>query len=260
MSGWFDIGVNLTDKRLDTDLVVNNALKVGVNRMAITGTDVEGSEEAQRIAARFPGTLYSTAGVHPHYAKDVSANYLEKLQALAASPNVVAIGECGLDFNRNFSPASDQLTVFEQQLELACELNMPVFLHERDAFEQQIQLLTKYLPNLPGAVVHCFTGNQGQMSKYLDLGLYIGITGWLCDPKRGEDLRHAASILTLDKVLLETDAPYLMPKSLKTKSRNNEPANLPHIAEELAKIMAVELSILQQHSYANSCKLFQLKL
>lgn len=259
MSHWFDIGVNLTDKRLDAGALVESACLADVQRIAVTGTSVEGSEQALYLAHKYPNQLVSTAGVHPHYAKDVDDHYLSNLANLAQDPQVVAIGECGLDFNRNFSPPEIQIKVFEQQLLLAAELSLPVFLHERDAFEQQIRLLSKHRASITGGVVHCFTGSLSQMQQYVDLGFYIGVTGWVCDPKRGEALREAVSQLPLDKVVLETDAPYLMPKTLKSKSRNNQPANLPHIAQAVASIMNVELSELQRCSTENALTLFQLE-
>lgn len=258
MSNWFDIGVNLTDKRLEPGSTIESALSVGVKKIAVTGTSIEASNDALALCKKFSAQLVCTAGIHPHYAKDVTDNYLQQLTELAGDPLVVAIGECGLDFNRNFSPADAQLAVFEQQLNLASDLSMPVFLHERDAFEQQLSLLKKYQNRLTGGVVHCFTGTLEQMQRYLELGLYIGITGWVCDPKRGDALREAVSKLPLERVLLETDAPYLMPKTLKSKSRNNQPANLPHIAETVSTLMKVEVHQLQKHSFQNAMTLFQL--
>ena len=258
MSLWFDIGVNLADKRLSEPNIISDASSAGVAFLAATGTDVEESIKAADIAADYPGYVFSTAGVHPHYAKDVSDHYLQDLAALAKRPQVLAIGECGLDFNRNFSPTDTQLRVFEQQLELAVELQLPVFLHEREAFDQQIALLKKYRSGLVGGVAHCFTGDIHQMQGYLELDLYVGITGWLCDPKRGESLRHAVQTLPLERVLLETDAPYLLPKTLKSKARTNVPANLPHIAEHLATLMDVDIAVLQQQALKNSFSLFQL--
>jgi TatD DNase family protein len=174
----------------------------------------------------------------------------------------VAIGECGLDFNRNFSTPEQQLLAFEQQLKLACELDLPVFLHERDAFDPQIELLTKYHKELKGGVVHCFTGNIEQMSRYLDLGLYIGITGWVCDLKRGQALRDAVKSLPLNRILLETDAPYLRPKGLannrKVDNGNNEPAYLPYIAEEVAGLMATDINTIQVASLNNTQTLFNI--
>lgn len=258
MSYWFDIGVNLTNERLPTHEVVERAIESDVMKMAVTGTDLQESASALLLSKQYPGNLVSTAGIHPHYAKDVPADYIEQLRKLASDPKVVAIGECGLDFNRNFSPPEQQLNVFEEQLRLAVELKKPVFLHERDAFDAQLKLLQIYRSELVGGVVHCFTGNIDQMKAYLELDLFIGVTGWLCDQKRGSQLRDAVTELPLSHVLLETDAPYLMPKTLKTKKRQNEPANLPHIAEHLANLMDVELQLLQAHCAANSQTLFQL--
>lgn len=258
MSHWFDIGVNLPDQRLDTEEVVAFAFEQDVKGMLLTGTSEHRSHEAASLAANYPGQLFSTAGVHPHNAKDVSENFVKVLGELASLPSVKAIGECGLDFNRDFSPRQDQIRVFTQQLELAIELNMPVFLHERDGFETQYKILQQYRGDLVGGVVHCFTGTLEQMQAYLELDLYIGITGWICDPKRGVALQHAAAHLPLDRVLLETDSPYLMPKSMQSKSRNNQPANLPHIATQLASIMGVSVQDLKQHCWHNSNQLFAL--
>lgn len=258
---WFDIGVNLTDKRMELNAVVERARLASVNHILITGSNVEQSDEAAKIASQLPQMLASTAGIHPHYAAEATADYIQQLTRIALQTEVVAIGECGLDFNRNFSPRDVQLEVFEAQLQLACELKKPVFLHERDAFEQQILLLRKYRPQLVGGVAHCFTGNEAQMRAYLDLDLYIGVTGWLCDVKRGEALRQAVKKLPLERVLLETDAPYLLPKTLEKSEKkfthgNNEPYHLPHIAEHLAPLMDVSVEQLEQHSCLNACNLF----
>jgi TatD DNase family protein len=259
---WFDVGVNLMDKRLSVEPTLERANLADVKHLLITGTNVEESRNAASLAQLHPGRLYCTAGIHPHHAKDAGSSYLDELRTLAALPQVLAIGECGLDFNRNFSTPEQQLAVFEQQLILASELNMPVFLHERDAFDAQINLLEKYHSTLAGGVAHCFTGDKQQMQAYLDLGFYIGITGWVCDQKRGQALREAVRKLPLDRLLLETDAPYLKPKTLSPEERklssNNEPCYLPHIASQLAALMNVEWTELQHHSYRNTCHLFRL--
>lgn len=247
----------MPDKRLSVDSVLEGALSADVVFMLLTGTSVEASAASLALAHQHPHRLFSTAGVHPHNAKDVSADFNAQLTRLARDPHVLAIGECGLDFNRNFSPVADQMRVFEQQLELACTLQLPVFLHERDAFDQQLGLLDKYIDDLVGGVAHCFTGNTQQMQAYLDRGLYIGVTGWVCDPKRGRDLRDAIADLPLSRVLLETDAPYLMPKTLKNAGNTNVPANLPHIAQQVAQCMSQPLSTLQQASWHNSQALFK---
>ncbi|MFT2089431.1 TatD family hydrolase [Paraglaciecola sp. 2405UD69-4] len=255
-----DIGVNLTDKRLERTAVIERAINASVSKMIVTGSSLESSKEARTISTQYQNTLYCTAGVHPHHAKEYTEQTTTELRALTAHPEVVAIGECGLDFNRNFSTPTEQLYAFEQQLQLACDLKLPVFLHERDAFDEQIKLLKQYRTGLVGGVAHCFTGSSEQMAAYLDLDLYIGITGWFCDPKRGQALREAIPSLPLKNLLLETDAPYLRPKGLannrKLDKGNNEPAYLPYIAAELANLMEIEQQELQQASYYNTCKLF----
>jgi TatD DNase family protein len=259
---WCDIGVNFTDNRLIFEPVYERALAANVNHIIITGTNLDKSQKAIQLAEQYPHHLSTTAGVHPHDASQFNIQTLNDLKTLAKSDRVVAIGECGLDFNRNFSTPTEQLFAFEQQLKLACELGLPVFLHERDAFEAQIELLTKYQKALKGGVVHCFTGNIEQMNRYLDLDLYIGITGWVCDLKRGQALRDAVQSLPLNRILLETDAPYLRPKGLannrKVDNGNNEPAYLPFIAQEVANLMATDIKTLQLASHTNTQTLFNI--
>lgn len=259
---WVDIGVNLPNSRLKLEPMLARAATADVNKIILTGTDLTQSRQAADLAGDYPGRLFSTAGVHPHSAKDVTDDYLDTIRQLATCPQVVAIGECGLDFNRNFSPPEQQIKVFQQQLELASELALPVFLHERDAFAEQYALLKKYRSQLTGGVVHCFTGDVAQMQAYLELDLYIGITGWVCDQQRGHALREAVTSLPLERLLLETDAPYLRPKTLgehKIKGvSQNEPCYLPHIAHQLSELMQIELSEIQRHSAYNSHQLFPL--
>ena len=259
---WCDIGVNFTDKRLHFEPVFERALAADVSHIIITGTSLDKSKQAIRLAQQYPNHLSTTVGVHPHDASQFTVQTINELKTLAESKSVVAIGECGLDFNRNFSTPDEQLFAFEQQLKLACELGLPVFLHERDAFEAQIKLLTKYHKELKGGVVHCFTGDIEQMNRYLDLDLYIGITGWVCDLKRGQALREAVKSLPLNRILLETDAPYLRPKGLannrKIDNGNNEPAYLPFVAEEAASLMAIDIETLELATQANTEVLFDI--
>jgi len=262
---YIDIGVNLTNKRFDKDrtVIIKEAEKNGVVKQIVTGTNLAESKKALQLTKDFPHNLYSTAGCHPHDAKDFQLSDLEELRGLLKDPQVVAVGECGLDFNRNFSPEQDQLRVFEQQLELAVECQKPVFLHERDAFEAQYKLLKKYAPKLNGGVVHCFTGEVEHMQAYLDLGLFIGITGWICDERRGVDLYNNVHLIPSDRLLLETDAPYLLPRDLpkelraKPKSSRNLPQYLPHIAETIARARDQELVELAERWYSNTEKLFR---
>ena len=233
-----DIGVNLTNKRFDKDLetVIVNAKGVGVQQLIVTGTNLLESEQALKLAKAYPDFLYSTAGVHPHDAKTFNNETYTQLKALASQPEVKAIGECGLDFNRNYSTPADQEYAFIQQLELAVECQLPVFMHERDANQRFIELLTPYIKQLPSAVVHCFTGNQEELERCLTLDLHIGITGWICDERRGGHLLDLVKMIPSNRLMIETDSPYLLPRSMrpKPKSSRNEPKYLPFIAQTIA--------------------------
>ncbi|WP_338519947.1 TatD family hydrolase [Alteromonas gracilis] len=255
---WFDAGVNLLDSRFDAAEVINRAKEAGVEKLCVITTHPNEWAPAFALYQRFPEHLCYTIGVHPHNAKDVTPQHFDELKALAQQEGCVAVGECGLDFNRDFSPRPTQIRVFEAQLAIAQEINLPVYLHERDAFEQQLALLRRYMPSLKGGIAHCFTGNAEQVKHYLALGLYIGITGWVCDEKRGQDLRDAVVHIPLNKLILETDAPYLFPKTLRPRKRNNEPAFLPHIANQLGEYLKLETDKLSNCSYANACELFSL--
>lgn len=233
-----DIGINLMHRSFgsDREQVVQAAIEAGVSPMIITGTSVRSSEAAVDYARRYPGQLYATAGVHPHDAKSCGAHTLTSLRNLATSGQVVAIGECGLDYNRNFSPRDTQLEWFTKQVELAEELAMPLFLHERDAHEDFATIMRRVKPAELPAVVHCFTGTKEELLAYLDMGLHIGITGWICDERRGKHLRDLVRLIPPDRLMIETDAPFLTPRDLvpKPKDGRNEPAFLPHIARAVA--------------------------
>lgn len=237
-----DIGINLTHRSFDHDraAVIARAAAAGVETLIITGTSVPESRRALELARERPTTCFATAGVHPHHAKECDERTIETLRGLAADPSVVAIGECGLDFNRNFSPRDVQETWFEAQLALAAEVGKPVFLHERDAHERTLAILEKHRAKLAGGVVHCFTGTTDQARRYLALDLHIGITGWICDERRGASLVEAARSIPLDRLMIETDGPFLLPRTLTgkaAKERRNEPAYLPEIVKALARTM-----------------------
>lgn len=259
---WVDIGVNLTNKRFDKDreLVIQRAQNNGVSKQIVTGTNLAESIQAIELCKQFPAHLLSTAGCHPHDAKGFTPNHYAQIKKLLMIPTVVAVGECGLDFNRNFSPPDVQLEVFEQQLKLAIEVDKPLFLHERDAFEPQLKLLTKYRKKLIGGVVHCFTGTKEQLLAYLDLDLYVGITGWVCDERRGQELRDIVHLIPNERLLLETDAPYLLPRDLhpKPKSSRNLPEYLPHIATVIANLRNVSIEQLANDCHRNAHRLFKL--
>jgi TatD DNase family protein len=180
------------------------------------------------------------------------------LREIARHPRVVAIGECGLDFNRNYSPHPDQEKGFVAQLELGLEIGKPLFLHSRDAHPRFSQILSHYRP--PKAVAHCFTGERDELHAYLDLGLYIGITGWICDERRGRHLLELVREIPRERLLLETDAPYLTPRSMRPqpKARRNEPAFLPHVLRTVAAALGRPAEELATETAGNPRSLFGL--
>ena len=232
-----DIGANLTHPsfRDDLEAIVARARDAGVCRIVVTGTTVLESRLAAEIAERFD--LYATAGVHPHHARDCGPQTISELRTIAQHPRVVAVGECGLDFNRNYSPHPDQEKWFIAQLELALELGKPLFLHSRDAHPRFAQILRSH--QVRTAVAHCFTGERDELRAYIELGLYIGITGWICDERRGTHLVRLVRDIPRERLLLETDSPYLAPRDMRPqpRARRNEPAFLPHILKTVARAL-----------------------
>ena len=215
-----DIGVNLTNKRLrpQADSLIQRALDAGVSHMVVTGTSLEHSRMALELCQQFPRQLVCTAGIYPHDASDWDENHsADELRWIASHDCVRAIGETGLDYNRMFSSEAEQLQAFEQQLELAAQLGKPVFLHQRDAFEPFHSLLRQYRGRLVNAVAHCFTGNRAELHALLDLDCHIGITGWICDERRGGELQGLVKEIPPNRLMLETDAPYLLPRDLPQK-------------------------------------------
>lgn len=255
---WIDAGVNLTDKRLDYDSVVEDCNKANITHIVAIGTTLEESIASVNYAKQSP-RVFATAGIHPHYAESTTTEQWRQLTELVHASEVVAVGECGLDYNRNFSTPASQRYWFEKQLQLACEVGKPVYLHERDAFNDQYQLLSKYVAQLSGGVVHCFTGHSEQMQAYLELGFHIGITGWLCDEKRGTDLRNSMTVLPLDRLILETDAPYLVAKTIRPRPRHSMPSHIPVIAEKVAELTGFSLTDIQAASHQNTLNLFKSK-
>ncbi|NQY33937.1 MAG: TatD family hydrolase [Alteromonadaceae bacterium] len=258
-----DIGINLTNKRFDKDrdALIERAKSVGISSMLVTGTNVIESQKADLLCQQYPTYLYSTAGVHPHDADHVASDYLDQLTTLASKNNVVAIGECGLDFNRNFSSPAQQERVFCEQISLAAALNLPLFLHQRDAFEPWIQYLEPYIDKVPAMVSHCFTGNREELDRCLVAGMYIGITGWICDERRGQELREIVKHIPLNRLMIETDAPYLTPRTIRPrpKSSRNEPSYLPYIVQALVQCTEYSEQDIIEQSSANAAKVFSME-
>jgi TatD DNase family protein len=257
-----DIGANLTHDSFDADReeVIERAAACGVRRMIVTGSTAESSQEAARLAKRRLGRLYATAGVHPHHAAEYTPQVNETLLRLLEQESVVAVGECGLDFFRNFSPRQAQRDAFQAQLELAAATRLPVFLHQRDAHAEFTEILRPMLPRTAGGVAHCFTGDAAALREYLDMGLYIGITGWICDERRGAELRNLAKDIPLERLMIETDAPYLMPRTLRPKprTRRNEPMHLREVLRAFAEASGQPETRVATASTRNAEQLFGL--
>nr|CAG4644048.1 EOG090X080R [Lepidurus arcticus] len=274
---FIDIGANLTNSKYarDLDSVIERAKDAGVKKIMVTGASIQCSKEALRLTRIYPGTLYSTAGVHPHDAKTWTEDFGVILRDLASNPECVAIGECGLDFNRNFSPQDVQLDVFEKQVEIACQLKKPLFIHERDAHNDMVRILSKFSDRLPPAVIHCFTGTREQAKKYVEMGLHIGLTGFLWKDKSDDGVRKILeeNLIPLDRLLVETDAPFMYPnvrgaklppqikERLTEKSlsflqkyctfQRNEPCSLPVTVEMIAAYMQKSIEELDLSSARN---------
>lgn len=257
-----DIGVNLAHDSYDADRtsVIARAEAAGVVQMLVTGSCAGSSRAALSLSRQHPGKLFATAGVHPHQATELTSTVLTELGELAAEPEVLAVGECGLDYYRNYSPHTVQREAFHRQLELAARRRKPVFLHQRDAHQDFIAILREHWPALAGGVAHCFTGGAAELECYLELGLAIGITGWICDERRGAHLLDLVRRIPADRLLLETDGPYLLPRDMRPKpaARRNEPVYLAHIAAVVARARGEPAESLAQSSTAAARRLFRI--
>ena len=255
-----DIGLNLGHDSFDRDRdeVVAAALRAGVGHMVVTGSTLESTRAAIAIVRTNPAVFRATAGVHPHHAREFPDEAVPELRDLIQAPEVGATGECGLDFFRNFSPHADQERVFRAQLAIAVATGKPVFLHQRDAHDPFVAILRDYLPRLSGGVAHCFTGDERELRDYLDMGLSIGITGWICDERRGQHLRELVRFVPLDRMMVETDAPYLLPRDLqpKPRSRRNEPKYLPHVVATIASCCGVPTTTIATATTCNALAFF----
>lgn len=234
-----DIGANLSHPSFAHDLpaVLARAQAQGVVQMLVTGADAQGSRAALALARAHPGTLFATAGLHPHHASDFDADIEALFRELHAAAEVKAVGETGLDYYRDLSPRAAQVFAFERQLALAIECGKPLFLHQRDAHADFLACMDNVRGRIGRAVVHCFTGEKHELFDYLDRDFHIGITGWICDERRGTHLRELVKSIPADRLMLETDAPYLLPRNVKPMPahRRNEPMYLAHICAEVAR-------------------------
>ncbi|WBV55933.1 TatD family hydrolase [Chryseobacterium daecheongense] len=262
MNTYIDIGINLINKQFynEQDEVINRALDNGVDYMILTGTSVRGSKESADIAQDYPDILFSTAGIHPHDAKSFNDQSIGELRNLLKQDHVVSVGECGLDFDRDFSPRPLQEKCYRAQLELAIQINKPLFLHERSAFKRFTEITEDYLSQLPESVVHCFTGTLEEAKSYLDKGFYLGFTGAISDEKRFKHLEEVIRYVPLERMMIETDAPFMLPKNISARSQNrrNEPAFLPYVAQTIAQIKKISLTDVAEETTAVARKFFRI--
>ena len=235
---YYDIGLNLFCKQFkDPEMIINDAAAEQVGCI-LTGSDMKSSEAVNKFVKTHD--CYGTLGIHPHSADSAKAEDFQRIrEAVSTNEKIVAVGECGLDYDRMFSTRENQIRCFEHQIKIAEELGKPLFLHEREAADDFIQRFRKHSDICKHSVVHCFTGDKETLKKYLDMGFYIGITGWICDERRGGALREAVKLIPLDRIMAETDAPYLTPRNIKGLDRTNVPQNIKYVVAELAKNMRV---------------------
>ena len=257
-----DIGANLASARFnkDREAVIERSKAAGLRHIVLTGSCEESCQQVLEMAKQEPDFLSATTGVHPHHASEWTPELRGLINELARHEKCVAVGECGLDFNRDFSPRDQQEQAFIEHLEIAVELQKPLFLHERDAHERFSAILQEYRDRLGPVVVHCFTGTKQQLVRYLDLDCHIGVTGWVSDKKRGDDLREAVPLIPDNRLMIETDAPYLMPGNIRPrpKSSRNEPAYLPYVAAKVAELRGISPEALQALTEENTRRFFSI--
>ena len=255
-----DIACNFTSERFDNDLgkVVDKAVANQISKFGLICSRLSDIDKLLGIYNQYSSNMFFTIGVHPHHANEINDQYLKKLKEAVNLNDPDAIGETGLDFFRNLSTYEEQIHAFEEQIKIAIDTNKPLFLHQRDSHDDFIKILRKYSADFNKAVVHCFTGTQKQLDDYLELDCYIGVTGWICDEKRNVELRKTIKNIPLSKLMIETDCPYLIPKNLQEKPKNNrnEPCNLNHIVAEISALMDIDEGILRKETFENTKSIF----
>ena len=256
-----DIACNFTSDRFENDLdeVINQAIVNNITKFGLICSRLSDIDKLLEIYNRYSKDMFFTIGVHPHHANEINEEYLKKLKEVINNNNPHAIGETGLDFFRNLSTYEEQIFAFEEQIKIAIDTNKPLFLHQRDSHDDFIKILRKYSSDINKSVVHCFTGTKEQLNDYLELDCYIGVTGWICDAKRNVELRKTIKNIPLERLMIETDCPYLIPKNLEEKPKNNrnEPTYLNHIANEVATLMKKDINDIREKTYKTSLSFFK---
>jgi len=252
-----DTHCHLTFEQLasDIDAVIERSIAAGVTSWITVGTDPDQNQKAIALAKKFDN-MYAAIGIHPHDAKDVTDQALRQLNALAQNKKVVAIGETGLDFHYDHSPRDQQADVFAKHLQLAGELALPVIIHSREAFDETMKILEQAGPDLKKVVFHCFSGSPEQAKIVLDKGFYISFTG-VVTFRNAEKTRQAAELVPLDRLMLETDCPYMSPEPMR-KQRTNEPALMFHTAKFLADLKQIPFPDFAAAATATSKAFFKL--
>jgi TatD DNase family protein len=245
--------LDMEDFDADRDLIIKRALEGGVARIVTIGIDLSSSIKAIEIARKYE-FIYATVGYHPHNANEADVKDLEKLRALASEPKVVAWGEIGLDFFRRHSPPDQQVKAFERQLDIAFEQDLPVILHDRNAHTDLLGILRKR-NRLYRGVIHCFSGNYDLAMAFIEMGFHISFPGTVTY-KNAVDTQTTASRIPLERLLVETDCPYLTPVPFRGK--RNEPLYVKHTAEKIARLREMELDQLAEATSANTIRLFNL--
>ena len=258
-----DIGANLTHESFGNDFedVINRARQANVSHMIVTGSDIEDSTKAISLADTNTNLFSATAGIHPHHAEQYSDTAKTTLRDLIKLDVVKAVGETGLDFFRDISPRKKQIESFHAHLELAEESGKSLFLHQRDSHDTFLSVLKEHRSRIGQVVVHCFTDTAEALDDYLQLDCHIGITGWICDERRGAHLLDCVGNIPLNRLMIETDAPYLMPRNLrpKPKTRRNEPCNLPLVLEAVASVRPETTAELAEATSNNAIRFFSLQ-
>ena len=242
--------------RFDSDrsLVIERAKNSQVSIILVVGFDISTSHLAVELADRYDH-IYATVGLHPHDAKRFTPQTLREITLLAEHPKVVALGEIGLDYHRNLSPKSVQKRVFEEQLDLATQLDLPIVVHNRNAFDDILSILENH-SQLTGGVLHCFSENTKSMDRVIDVGFHIGIGGPITY-KKSQDLKQVVKVMPADSFLIETDCPWLAPQL--RRGKRNEPAYITEIATKIAELRQVTIESVGQTSSQNFRKLFSIK-
>lgn len=261
MNHLFDIACNFTHESFEADLdeVISSSINANVDKFLVVAAELKDLPKINKIVSKFPDRCYFTIGVHPHHANNFTINSINEIKSSAKENMPNAFGEMGLDFFRNLSSQEDQIYAFEEQIKIAIEFNRPIFLHQRDAHDEFINILKKYKNDLTKSVVHCFTGTQKELDEYLECGCYIGLTGWICDERRNKDLRASIQNIPLDRLMVETDCPYLIPRNLNPKPKNNrnDPSNLTHIVNEITSLRSEDFDEICLETYKNSINFFK---